>query len=110
MAVRAPTSLAPIKILAWVLASIGKPIYFLLSRTVLALIFIFYATGHVLRITSLKILRAIKSGKPRKKQKKIVKKVPPKRKPFVIKPLRIDFSKIKLPKIKFLKIIFPKGS
>jgi 1A family penicillin-binding protein len=107
MTERASNSLAPIKILAWVLASIGKPIYFLLSHAALALIFVFYATGHVLRVTSLKILKAIKSKKPRKRQIKIVKKVLPRRKPFVINLPKINFLKIKLPKVSFPKIKLP---
>jgi penicillin-binding protein 1C len=91
MAVRASTRLAPIKILAWVLSSVGKPIYFLLSHIVLALIFIFYITGHLLRSLSTLTTRIVKT---------IPKNKPPKRKLLKIKTKKIAPPRLKLPNLR----------
>jgi penicillin-binding protein 1C len=98
---QASTSLAPIKVLAGILALVGKPVYFLLSHIILALIFAFYITGRILNSIPSKISKIFKSGKPRKRQVKTKRKVaPPKRKPFAIKFPKITFPKIKLPNLK----------
>lgn len=91
MAVRASTRLAPIKILAWVLASIGKPIYFLISHIILALIFIFYLTGHLLSLLPPAIYKIGKSIKPKKKIK-----LPNLKNIFKLEELRISLLELKI--------------
>jgi 1A family penicillin-binding protein len=100
----------PIFTVAWILASIGKPVYFLLSHIVLAVIFIFYITGHVINsvpdVVS-KILKPRKSkNKPRAKKKKVEAKK--KGKIFVIKFPKFTFPKIKFPKTQLPKVSLPK--
>jgi penicillin-binding protein 1C len=93
----------PVYTVAWVLASVGKPVYFLLSHIILALIFIFYITGHVINSVPVKLSKFLKPKKLKKKQAKIIRKrKQPKWKLFVLR-----FPKIKLPKIGFPKIKLP---
>jgi 1A family penicillin-binding protein len=47
--------ISPLRILAWILSSIGKPIYFLLSHIVLTLIFVFYILGHTIHLLFVKV-------------------------------------------------------
>jgi membrane peptidoglycan carboxypeptidase len=93
--------LNPVKIIAWVLASIGKPIYFLLSHFILVLLFAFYITGHTLSLVPIKINRLLRSKKLKVKRPKIKKgKNQPKRKLFVIKFPKIVFPKVKFPAVR----------
>jgi 1A family penicillin-binding protein len=96
----------PIQLIAWILSSIGKPIYFLLSHIVLALIFVFYITGHVLDLIPTKISKLLKPKKPAKKQAKIKKrKSKPGKKIFVIKLPKIKFPDVRrIFKLEGLKI------
>jgi penicillin-binding protein 1C len=94
----------PVRIIARILASIGKPIYFLLSHIVLALLFLSYIIGHTLTLIPIKTVDLLKSRKPKVKRRKTKKrKILRKRKLFVIK-----FPEIKFPKFIFPKIVFPK--
>ena len=99
----------PVYIVAWVLASIGKPVYFLLSHIVLAFIFIFYITGHVINLVPVKLSKLLKPKKLKKKRAKIIKeKKQQRRKLFVLKLPKFTFPKIELPKIGFPKVKLPK--
>jgi 1A family penicillin-binding protein len=74
----------PILLIAWVLSAIGKPIYFLLSHVVLALIFVFYIFGHTIR----------KVRFPRIKLPKV--KFPNLRNVFKLEGLRISLLELKI--------------
>ena len=99
----------PIRTLAWVLSLIGKPVYFLLSHIIIAVIFIFYITGHTISYFPSRIYSKIKSGllvtrKSKKKPKPtLVKKHTPE-----FRLPEINFSKVKLPNIIFPKITPPR--
>lgn len=79
------TNPAPIRILARILASIGRPIYFVFSHIILALVFVLYLVGHTVNSAPKKI-----SSKKRRKH-------------FVLK-----LPKVVLPKITFPKVVLPK--
>ncbi len=68
----------PIGMVSWVLGSIGKPFYFLLSNLVLGIIIFLYLIGHSVRGI------------------------------FNFKPRKINFPKIKIPSFKLSSITFPK--
>lgn len=110
------TNPAPIKILAGILASIGRPIYFVFSHIILALIFVLYTLGHVIDSVPQKITKLIKNfkqkskktKKPEKKQTKKVSRVVPKKRLFVFNFPILNFPKLRLPKIKIPKVVFPK--
>jgi penicillin-binding protein 1C len=90
-------SFNPIFLIAWVLASIGKPIYFLLSHVILALVFVFYITGHALSSVSLTIEKVLTTKKSKKRRSTLKrKKLKSKQKGFVI-----NLPKIKLPNFRF---------
>lgn len=100
-------NLNPLKLIAWVLSSVGKPIYFILSHVVLVFIFIFYIAGHLVSTAPVRLSKIFKSKRTKKRQVKAKKKVLPKRKLPVFKFPKIVFPKIKFPKIGFPKIRFP---
>lgn len=90
MARRAKTIPAPLIFLGWILASIGKPFYFIFSRLIIFLAFVLYLIGHTTRL--------IFTPKPKKV-------VPPKKKVkrVKVKKERI-FFKLFLLKIKLFLI------
>lgn len=99
----------PIKTVAWVLSLVGKPFYFILSHLVLAVIFILYTTGHLIRTSSertIKFLKGKKKEKTRRKKKK-EKKAAKYRFVFTFKFPKIELPSFKFPKIKLLKFEFP---
>lgn len=75
----------PLKIIAWVLSSIGKPFYFIFSNLVLGIIFLLYLIGHSTR-SLLNLLSKLKE----------------------IRVPQFKLPKVKLPKISFPKIKFIK--
>lgn len=77
----------PLRIIAWVLFSIGKPVYFLLFHIIIAIIFILSITGRSIISIFITINKAFKA------------------KPAFKKVIKAKGNK---PKFKFPKIVFPK--
>lgn len=101
MAKRAKTIPAPLNFLGWILASIGKPFYFLFSRLVIFIAFVLFLIGRTTRL--------ILTPKPKKvvplKKKVKKEKVKKERIFFKLSLLKIRLALIKLAsKLKSVKL------
>lgn len=87
-------------IIAWGLATIGKPFYFIFSRIFIGIIFVLYSLGHTLRIVTNNVLKSLKTkGRKRKKTRKSKKTKRPE--------INLILPKITLPVFKFPVIRLP---
>lgn len=92
--------LTPLRAIAEGLILVGKPLYFLISRLIIAIAFVLFLVGKGSRVLTASILKSIKT-KPRLKVKKALVKIPKTKTPrlsqfFKLKWLRVSLFELKI--------------
>lgn len=96
-------------LIARVLIFIGKPIYFVLTRSLVGIIFILYSIGHATRISSGHLIKLLLEAKNLKKSKSKPKKVKPKTpksaSPYTGNIFKLWLLRLRLSGLKFISKI-----